>query len=107
MNFFRGIRRTSEDFVDDLFYGKDEDIFARHHRRREFERRNYGLNRFLVPLVPLLFAYGHIRDAIKDPEYTPKQKAGICTQAIGCELMLDVVRIGGVYLLYKLADHSF
>jgi hypothetical protein len=76
------------------------------------EERKKNLNentggRHLITLVPGLFGYGRIKENLKNPEFTKKEKAAICTLYVGLELILDAVRIGSVYGIYRLYDYLF
>ena len=97
--------KAQETFIDNLVYGKEEDVFVRHARKREFKEK-YG-NRHLAAWLPGWYAYVNIRDDIKNPELTTKQKVALCAVDVGLELVLDAVRVGCVYGLYKFADYLF
>jgi hypothetical protein len=105
VNLIKKIDKKISNFIDNLVYGK-EDIFMKNARRREFERM-YG-NKFVdaetMIWIPGWFAYANIKELLKDKEYTTKQKIGIVSLSVGCDLIKDAFEFGGLYGLYKLGD---
>ena len=102
------MKTSIEDFIENIFYGKDEDRWERYARRKEkkeFERK-YGGKHTLV-WVPGLFAYSRIKEDLKIPEFTKKEKAIFCAVDIGCELVLDAIKIGCIYGAYRFYDYLF
>ncbi len=89
-----------EKFIDDLVHGKNEDIFVRNARKKEFEK-TYGGPRQLVAWIPGMFAYGAIKKDIRNPNYTTTEKIASCAIDIILELGLDAARIGCLYGIYK------
>ncbi len=89
--------------ADDIVYGKDEDIFLRNARNIKFKKQ-YS-NSLATAWLPGYFAYVNIRDGIKNQELTKKQKIGICVISLSLELVLDAVRFGSIYSLYKLDNY--
>lgn len=104
-NLFQKFERKKEEFIDNLIYGKDEDRWVRYARKRDF-REKYG-NPFIAAWTPGLIAYVNIRDYLRNSKFTKKEKAVLCITAVGCELILDVVKVGGIYLCYKLTKYLF
>jgi hypothetical protein len=97
--------RSEDDFVDNLVYGKDEDGFVRHARRREFKEK-YG-NKHLTVWMPLWFTYINTRDDIRNPQLTTKQKVIACAFNLGTEIVLDAIRLGCIYTAYRITDYLF
>lgn len=104
-NLFQKYVRKSENFIDKLTYGEDEDKWVRYARRKEF-REKYG-NLFIVAWTPGLYAYCDIKDHFRNSKLTRKQKAISFAAAIGYELILDTARIGSIYLIYKFTKYLF
>lgn len=104
-NLLTKLDETNHNLIDNLVYGKDEDVFVRNARRNKFQEK-YG-DRNLAAWLPGWVAYVNIRDNIRNPELTTKQKVALYAIDIGVELVLDAVRVGCVYGVYKFADYLF
>lgn len=104
MNIFKQYNRCKEKFIDDLFYGKDEDLFVRHARRRKI-REIYG-NPHLVAWIPGMFFYLTTREDLRDSNLTRKEKAILIAGNFGLELILDVARVGAAYGVYKVIQYT-
>ena len=86
-------------FIDDIIYGKDEDIFVRSARNRaskEEIKEKFGDVR-VAAWVPGICAYVWMRDHIKNPELTKKEKFYLCAIDLGIELGLNAIRFGIIY----------
>ena len=99
-DFLDKLDKTERDFIDDIIYSKDENLFIRHARRKVFDE-TYG-NIFLAPWIPGLFAYANIKKYANDTKITRKEKIIMYTGSISGELILSVFRVGAVYGTYEL-----
>lgn len=89
-----------ENFVDDLIFGKDEDIFIRYKRREEFYDALVGST--AVTFVPGLYAYRAIKYFLKNPSLKTKEKIALCAEHLAAECVRDGLLISVPYLMYKL-----
>lgn len=95
-----------EDSIDELVLGK-ETVFERHARRSD-ELRIYDgkiLARMLVPVVPGVYLYYNLKDTWRNKERAVGWKAIDTTVNLVGEALLDTVRIGGGYLIYKMTEY--
>jgi len=101
-NLLARLVKTKEKFVDDLVYGKKEDIFIRNARNSKYEGK--CIDRTVAAWLPGWFAYVYIKKDLANPEYTKKQKIISCVNDISIELTLDAIRVGCCYGVYLLID---
>lgn len=94
----RRFSKRAENFIDDMVYGKDENIIERNARQQAFEKK-YG-NVFITAIMPVWYNYVNIRDVVKDPELTKGERFFLCTKYVGVEVAMDVVRVSGVLCMY-------
>jgi len=102
-NLLTKLDKKQEDLIDNITHGKNEDIFVRNARRKEFEKK-YN-NRHLAAWMPGWYAYVNIKEDIKNPEWTKTEKAISCGFTIVHEIILDAARLGAIYGLYKWIDY--
>ena len=98
------INKKINDFVDDLFYGKKEDIFVRNARRMQINETFKNEN--LAAFIPGYYAYNAIKSYKNDPELSKKEKLVMYSIAIGGEIMLDILRVGAAATIYYLAKEN-
>ncbi len=99
-----GIYDKAHDLTLDAVCGKDEDLYVRSARKQKTK----DIIQPAVTLVPGLFAYYGIRSQLNCEEFKDFSIGGkivVISTIIAGELMLDVVRGGGMYFVYKLHDY--
>lgn len=99
-NVLQKANRRLDNTIDNIVYGRDEDGFVRNARRME-DRQKFG-NRRLAVWVPGYKAYFGIKHTLNNQDLTKMQKVGYCTLYVALQLVLDGVKVAGVYGLYQL-----
>lgn len=92
---------ATKDRVRDKVFYPDEDVLQRNARRkREEEEYGTGLKRFAKLWLPGEHFYSNFKETQKNNKPL-KAKLSEHTQHLGQEIILDVVRIGAIYGIYK------
>lgn len=98
-NIIARLYDSIQSHLDDLVYGKDEDIFVRHARDKSLER-DYGDIR-VTCWIPGLYAYVGMKKTLRNPNLTAKEKASRCAIDASIEIGLNVWRAGCIYGSYS------